>query len=119
VVDIVFHKEGNNAPVWEWLQTLGNRAQDKCSAKILRLRELGREMRRPEADYLEDGIYELRISYSGLQYRILYLFHKRRAVVLTHAFLKKTRKVPKKEIGAALKRKEAFEREPKAHTYII
>lgn len=79
--------------------------------------ELGYELRRPEADYLGEGIYELRISHSGTQYRILYFFYKRKITILTNSFLKKTKKVPKREIKKALKRKAAFEKNPKAHTY--
>jgi hypothetical protein len=34
-------------------------------------------LRRPHADYLEDGIYELRWRNGTVQYRILYFFHGR------------------------------------------
>ncbi|MGO9257708.1 MAG: type II toxin-antitoxin system RelE/ParE family toxin [Bryobacteraceae bacterium] len=33
---------------------------------------MGRELRRPEADFLRDGIYELRVSLRGVHFRILY-----------------------------------------------
>jgi hypothetical protein len=36
---------------------------------------LGHELRRPEADFLRDGVYELRISLNHIQYRLLYCFH--------------------------------------------
>ena len=39
-----------------------------------RLRELGHELRRPEADTLWDGIYELRASVQGVHYSVLYFF---------------------------------------------
>ena len=39
------------------------------------MKELGYELRRPEADLLRDGIYELRVSINHVQYRILYSFH--------------------------------------------
>ena len=48
--------------------------QDKCIAKISRLAEIGNELRRPEADFPRDGIYELRASYQGVHYRMLYFF---------------------------------------------
>jgi Gp49-like protein DUF891 len=41
------------------------------------LRELGNGLRRPEADFLRDGVYELRVSLNHVQYRILYSFHTR------------------------------------------
>jgi hypothetical protein len=42
--------------VLEWLDTLPAKIQDKCVVKIERLRELGHELRRPEADLLQQGI---------------------------------------------------------------
>ena len=62
---IVFYKEDDGSvPVLEWLDSLQPRALDKCTVKIERLKELGHELRRPESDFLRDGIYELRV---GLQ----------------------------------------------------
>mgnify|MGYP001576043674 FL=1 len=84
--------------------------------KIERLRELGHELRRPEADSLRDGIYELRISRGGMNYRILYFFHGRVAAVLVHALVKE-REVPASDIEKALERKRQFEHNPAAHTY--
>jgi hypothetical protein len=47
---------------------------------------------------------------------MLYFFHGRAAVVLTHAVVKE-REVPTKEIDKALGAKEAFEGDPSAHTF--
>lgn len=72
---VVFYREDDGTvPVLEWLDTLSPKAQDKCQVKIERLQELGHELRRPEADYLGDGIHELRIGLQGVNYRILYSF---------------------------------------------
>lgn len=81
-----------------------------------RLRELGHELRRPEADLLRNGIYELRVGREGLNYRILYFFHGRVAAVLAHGLIKE-REVPSKDIDRALERKRLFEQDPKGHTY--
>jgi hypothetical protein len=51
---------------------------------------LGHELRRPEADYLRDSIYELRA---------------------------KRPDIPAQEIDLALKRKEAFTKDPVAHSH--
>ena len=48
---------------------------DKVVVRLDRLRELGHELRRPEADFLRDGIYELRTASRGVNYRVLYFFH--------------------------------------------
>ena len=81
-----------------------------------RLQELGYELRRPEADFLRDGIYELRVGLQGINYRMLYFFHRREAVVISHGIVKE-QTVPPKEINLALKRKAVFYVDPKAHTY--
>ena len=46
--------------------------------------EKGHELRRPEADFLRDGIYELHISLGGVHQRILYFFHGGMAAVVSH-----------------------------------
>lgn len=50
-----------------------------------------------------DGIWEFRTLYNGLQYRLLAFWdeHEKRLVVATHGFVKKTWKVPAKEIARA------------------
>jgi len=117
IIPVVFYRESDGtAPVLEWLDTLPAKAQDKCRIKIERLCELGHELRRPEADLLRDGIYELRIGLQGMNYRILYFFHGRTAAVLAHGLVKE-RVVPSREIDVALARKRRFEQDPERHTY--
>ena len=114
---VVFYKDcDGNVPVLEWLDSLPERVQDKCLVKIERLRELGHELRRPEADFLRNGIYELRVGREGKNYRILYFFHGRVAAVLAHGIVK-GREVPTKDIEQALGRKRLFEQNPEEHTY--
>ena len=66
-------------------------SRPKCKRNPLmsleRLRELGHELRRPEADFLRDGIHELRFRFQAVQYRILYFFFEGRAVA-THGLTK-------------------------------
>ena len=77
---------------------------------------MGHELRRPEADFLRDGIYELRVSLQGVHHRILYFFHGAVAAVVSHG-LAKERVVPPKEIARAMERKSRFEANPRRHTY--
>ena len=116
-VQVVFYQdEDGSVPVLDWLDGLIDKAQAKCTAKIERLAEMGHELRRPEADYLRDDIYELRIGLQGMNYRILYFFHGRTVAVLSHGLLKE-RRVPPKQIALAVERKNRFEAKPRAHTY--
>ena len=119
---ILFYQESaGDVPVLEWLQELKRKNMKgflNCAARIDRLATYGHELRRPLADYLRDDIYELRAKHRNVQYRIFYYFEGQNVVVLSHAIVKKTSAVPKKDIDLAIQRKEEFERDPKQHTYV-
>jgi hypothetical protein len=86
---IVFFKDdAGRVPILEWFDSLPAKALDKCTVRIERLAELGHELRRPEADYLRDGIYELRIGLQHVNYRILYFFHGNVVAVVWHGLTK-------------------------------
>jgi hypothetical protein len=53
-----------------WFNELPAKVQDKCYLLLQRLGEMGHELRRPEADILRDGIYELRVSLRGVHHQI-------------------------------------------------
>ena len=58
--------------------------------------------------YIRDGLYELRMEYSGNSYRIFFVFDSDCVVILFNGFQKKTQKTPENEINKALKIKEAY-----------
>jgi len=113
---VIFIEEDGSCPLLEWMDTLQPKAQDKCIVKIERLEEMGHELRRPEADYLRDKIYELRAALQGIQYRILYFFHNKLGVI-SHGLIKTGDEVPPKDIDLAVDRKEKYEQDPLKHTY--
>ena len=113
---VLYREENGSCPFLEWFAKLPAKVQDKCYVRLERLREMGHELRRPEADFLRDGIYELRVSLQGVQYRILYFFHGEIAAVVSHSLIKE-RVVPPKEINRAITRKERFMANPQRHTY--
>ena len=55
-------EENGSVPVLEWLDNLPEKTQDKCRVRMEQLADLGHELRRLEADFLRDKIYELRVS---------------------------------------------------------
>ena len=115
--ELVYYQEENgNVPLVEWLSDLPVKVIQKCQAKLDRLEELGHELRRPEAEYLRDEIYELRASYQGVHYRILYFFYGRLAVVVSHGLMKE-KVVPPRDIDLAVKRKARFVANPDRHTF--
>ncbi len=73
----VFRGEKGDLPLIDWLDELEQtepRACLKLLDRILLLSEQGFELRRPVADILRDGIYELRVKVGRVNYRILYFF---------------------------------------------
>ncbi|MFQ5490093.1 MAG: type II toxin-antitoxin system RelE/ParE family toxin [Phycisphaerae bacterium] len=112
---ILFKEDDGRVPLVEWLDSIPNKPQAKCVAALARLEELGHKLRRPEANYLRDDIYELRVRFRSQNYRMLYFFHGQKVAVVSHGCTKDKR-VPAREIGAAIHRKERFEKAPKKHS---
>ena len=81
-------------PLRKFIDSRKIREQAKILGLISFLQQKGPTLPRPYADLLEDGIHELRIRLSGDQGRVLYFFCYRKFIVLTHAFVKTSAKVP-------------------------
>lgn len=118
--EVLFYQHADEScPVVVWLEELRNmndKAYAKCVAVVERLEEFGYELRRPTADMLRDGIYELRARTGRVNYRLLYFFHGKNVAILAHALTKED-VVPPADIERALERKRAFEANPAKHTY--
>jgi phage-related protein len=118
--EVIFYRElDGSVPILDWLEEAGQRDRrgvEKCTARLEMLGQYGHELRRPIADYLRDGIYELRIRSGRIQYRILYFFHGQNAVVVAHGLMKE-KKVPPMDIELAISRKLKFKRSPARHSF--
>lgn len=104
-----FRQDRGEEPVRTFLRELPKAARIEAGAALTDLEEPGPRLMRPGADYLRDGIYELRLRSERVEYRILYFFD-RSEIVLTNAFVKKTRKVPASEIERAIKRRAHWQK---------
>lgn len=83
--EVVFYREEDGSvPLLDCLDGLPRKPREKCVARLVRLEEMGHELRRPEADFLRDGIYELRAAHQRVQYRMLYFFSGKAFVVVSH-----------------------------------
>ena len=118
--EIIFYREDDGSvPVLEWLDELhreDRRAYNKCIEVIERLAALGHELRRPTADLLEQGVYELRARVGHVNYRLLYFFRGRLLAILAHG-LTKEQAIPKTDLATAVARKKRFEAKPEKHTH--
>jgi phage-related protein len=117
---VIYARDDGTAPLLEALQQLRRSGQHrvvaKCRARILLLSEKGPELRRPVADYLADGIYELRVRHERVHYRMLYFFAGPGIVVLSHLITKLGR-VPGREIERAHVHRKRFLAKPDLHTH--
>ncbi len=113
-----YQDDDGSIPVRDWLDALRLREAKACSRCIDalgRLEAAGLELRRPNADYLRDGIYELRVRYGKVHFRLLYFFHGSSAVVVGHGLTKEER-VPNRDIDLAVRRKRKVESNVDRHT---
>jgi phage-related protein len=112
---VLYAEDDGSAPLLVWLDRQPTKVQDKCIVRIDRLKTLGYELRRPDADFLREGVYELRAHYGRVNFRILY-FLQQTVAVLSHGLTKEDR-VPDQDIELALSRKHKYESDPERHTY--
>ena len=81
---------------------LPKKERAKISSYLMELKRQGHNLRRPMADYLGDGIYELRPG----NHRVFYFFFVRNNAVLVHGIRKKTDKILKEDMILCIRRKE-------------
>jgi hypothetical protein len=113
---ITYKEKDGSVPLLKWMDTLSRKVQDKWTARIERLEELGHELRRPECDILRDKIYELRLKKGKVNYRILYTFVGQNVVLLSHGCSKED-KVPETEIKRAIINRRNYLGNPSVHTF--
>ncbi|MEO8429569.1 MAG: type II toxin-antitoxin system RelE/ParE family toxin [Verrucomicrobiota bacterium] len=116
---IFFREITGESPVVQWLEKFrkeNHKEWANCRVRIEMPGQSGHELRRPAADFVREGIYELRAKQGHVQYRILYFFHGRSVAVLAHSLTKED-VLPPADIERALRRKRLFEGKPEVHTY--
>lgn len=108
MVEIRFHAtDFGNEPVRNWLKEL-ERADRKTVGDDLQTVQLGWQhglIKEPLVKSLGAGLFEVRSTLlnSGRAARIFFCIFKNE-IILLHAFIKKTQKIPDKEIELARKR---------------
>ncbi|MBR3146785.1 MAG: type II toxin-antitoxin system RelE/ParE family toxin [Eubacterium sp.] len=106
---IIFYELSDGSmPVADYLSTLDVKIRAKAAKVINQLAEKGNDLRMPQSEFLEDGIFQLRVHFRNDQIRIMYFFFYNDEVILTNAFTKKTRRTPVREIKAAKVRKADY-----------
>ena len=89
--------------VYELLQTFDKRTKGKFAQVIDTLIECGFRITMPHSKKIVNDLFELRIS-GSVEVRVFYTFYCDKAYLL-YAFIKKSKKIPLKEMRIALRRK--------------
>ncbi|MEW6716793.1 MAG: type II toxin-antitoxin system RelE/ParE family toxin [Chloroflexota bacterium] len=96
------------SPVENFLNQLPVTDRVRIVHTIGLLADFGLQLGAPYIKHLEGKLWELRIRSRHKVYRILYFAFTGQRFILLHAFLKKTRKTPRQEIGIAQSRLADF-----------
>lgn len=96
--------DAGNDPVRDWFKAL-NKVDKVAMGKAVQRVKIGWPVGRPLCGSLGDGLYEVRQDLSDNRTgRVLFCFSGKAEIVLLHAFIKKTQKVPQTEIDLARRR---------------
>ena len=96
--------ENNEKPFEEFVLGLTLKERAKIFETInyfLELKNNDLSIKEKLSKHLEDGIFELRTYLSDKIARTLYFYQKGAKIIITHGFIKKTQKSPRKEIEKA------------------
>jgi phage-related protein len=102
---IVFYKaSGGDEPVRDWLLSLPGDVRKEIGGDIRNVQD-GWPLGKPYVDGFGDGLYEVRTSHRGQQYRVYFVILEE-TMVLLHGFQKKTQKTPAAAIKLARRRQK-------------
>lgn len=115
-VQVVLYQEADGTcPVLDFMRRQPGPAQLQATHRLELLRDRGHQLRRPHCENLGGGLRELRWHTGRVQYRILYFYHGRTAVILAHA-LTKEGAIPGADLTRAARRKANYYANPDPHT---
>ena len=101
----IYEKENGDCPFEVFVEN-----NPKLKPKVLRdlelLRRFGNQLREPYSKSIGEGIFELRTIFGNDISRTLYFFYINRKIVITHGFVKKTKKTPRRELDKAIEYRE-------------
>lgn len=113
IISVRFFQLGNGKePVREFLQSLPNKDK-KTVGEDIKTIELGWPIGMPVAKKIERNLWEARVTISqNRRVRILFTIYKS-YMVLLHAFIKKSGKIPKLDLDLAKTRRAGLLGKPK------
>ena len=89
---ILYDLPNGTCPAQDFIDSLELKMQAKMLRTISMLQDNGTDLRMPYSEHLEYGIFELRAKVGSNVSRVMYFFFDGEKAILTHGFIKKTRK---------------------------
>ena len=105
---LFFEDEHGRSAVKEFIDSLDLRSKRKFFYVRSLLEEFGFRLPFPHAKHVKEGIFELCFMGAEGHIRIFYFFFRQNTVVFTNGFVKKSQKLPSREIEVALERRKLF-----------
>ena len=103
ILEVVFYKSSaGNEPVRDWLKKL-DKEDRKIIGSDIKTVQLGWPLGMPLVRKLEKGLWKIRIQLDNRIARILFTVHTN-IMVLLHGFIKKSQKLPAKDLKIAKQR---------------
>lgn len=104
-----YRLETGKCPVEEFFNSLTNKQFEKIAFVLDLIEQINIVPRKYFKKLLgTDDIWEVRVQHGNNIFRILGFFDGKDLVILTHAFAKKSQRIPQKEIVVAEKRKRNY-----------
>ncbi|MDO8453309.1 MAG: type II toxin-antitoxin system RelE/ParE family toxin [Sulfurimonas sp.] len=101
---VEFVELDGEAPFLKFIKSLDEKEIAKVFAsidKFIELKNSNLAIKENLSKYLDNGIFEIRVSLPNKIVRNLYYYVSRERVIITHGFVKKSQKTPKNEITKA------------------
>ncbi len=95
---LFYERKNGEKPALDFRESLDDKMQMKMIAVIRLLEEKGTMLREPYSKKVDHEIFELRAKQGTNITRILYFFVKGGMAYLTNGFIKKSNKIPRKEL---------------------
>ena len=107
--EIEYYEIGRGkCPVQEFIDYRDNRAKAKIARTIDLLEKFGIHLGMPYVKHVEGELWELRARVGTNQYRIIYFLFTGKVFVLLHGFVKKSGRIPERDLKIARGRRDDF-----------
>jgi phage-related protein len=94
----------NNKPFVDFVMSLSIKERARVFETInyfIELKNKNLPIKKKLSKHLRDGIFELRLHITDKIARVFYFYEMGSTIVITHGFIKKTPKIPNREISRA------------------